>query len=153
MDDRGIDRAAVRRGDAQLARGGRRQVVDDHVGARGQPQEHLLALVGREVEADALLRMAVGDQRAARPAAHQRPRRVPRGRLDLDHLGAEVGEDMRRERRGDHGAELDHAAPGEGFGTAHSALDKDNALYIKSGLVGFFVVMASKRRIHESEQR
>jgi hypothetical protein len=38
------------------------------------------------------------------------------GRFDLDHLGAELGEDARGERPGDERAEFDDLEAGEGFG-------------------------------------
>ena len=37
------------------------------------------------------------------------------GRFDLDHLGAELGEDAGTERAGDQGAEFQHLDAGEGF--------------------------------------
>ena len=52
-------------------------------------------------------RMAI---HAAAPAAH----RVALGRLHLDHLGAEVGQQPGGEGRGDVVAELDDLQPGEG---------------------------------------
>ena len=81
----------------------RREVLYDDVGACDQPLERVPALVGLQVERDALL-AAVQPDEVARLPLHGRvvPARevaLPRP-LDLDHPGAEVGQLARRERRG-----------------------------------------------------
>ena len=64
-----------------------------------------VALVAQEVEGDARqLRM--------RPGPHD-PVRVTPVILDDDHVRAEVGEDLRRQRTHDDGGQVEHAPPGE----------------------------------------
>ena len=70
------------------------------------------AQVGRAlgVERDAALVAVVGLEVRAVEAALEGAERVAGARLlDLDHVGAEVGEQHRRRRAGDEGALLEHA--------------------------------------------
>ncbi len=100
------------------------EVVQEHVGAVGQPAEGGPARLGREVERD----------RALVPVDAQVVRRlvgvaVGRGRpatglvaavraLDLDHVGAEVAELHPAERTGEHARGVEHGQPVERSGVA-----------------------------------
>src|SRR3989442_52757 len=70
------------------------EVLEHHVGLRHQRGEDLLALGMAQVETDALL-AAVVDREVHALAAHHRrmaARLLTAGRLDLDDLGAEIGQ-------------------------------------------------------------
>ena len=93
-------------------------VLDQDIGVRQQPGEHLLAGRLLEIDRDAALaaldrhrlqRHAVGEQ------AHL-AHRVALGRLDLDDLGAEVGQQPATGRAGEGVAQLDHAHAGQRAG-------------------------------------
>jgi hypothetical protein len=43
---------------------------------------------------------------------------APTGQLDLDHVGAEVGQERRGKRTGHHRAQIDHAQPDERAGVS-----------------------------------
>ena len=86
--------------------------LDQHVGARGQPARQLEVARVAEVERERAL-VAVEPEVVGRLALA--PRRAPRARvvaavgaLDLDHVGAEVAEQHRRERPGEHAREVGH---------------------------------------------
>jgi hypothetical protein len=93
------------------------EILEEHIGAFQQPV-HGLAILGLgEVEHDAAL--AAVEQRKERGShAAERAGLVARGRLDLDHLGAELGED--------------HAAGWAHHHVGH--LDDPHALERQSGL-------------------
>ena len=81
-----------------------------------QPVHDVDALVGREVEHDAALAAVVEleqrvDVEVAAEHALERSGRIALGRLDLDDVGAPVGEDAARTRAGDPHAELDDPDP------------------------------------------
>ena len=79
--------------------------------------------VGAQVELDAALAAIVGDEvRAVLPAA-EAAERIALRRLDLDDLGAEIGQHQARERRRDHRAQLDdaHALENVGHRQGYSA--------------------------------
>ncbi len=88
--------------------------LDDDVGGDGQrgdvdPLQVHRPLAGGEVgEARAALR--IGDTADERPATAQR---VAAARLDLDHVGAEVGQQPAGVRRSEVVAQLQHADAGE----------------------------------------
>src|SRR5580700_8597233 len=71
--------------------------------------------IGFEVDGDAAL-VAVESAEEASSKADQPPGRIARHRLDLDHVGAEVGEDQARARTHDGVAEFEHADAGKGQG-------------------------------------
>ena len=71
------------------------------------------AVVGLEVDGDAAL-VAVEGAEEAGGKADQPPGRVARHRLDLDHVGAEIGEDQACARTHDGVAEFEHANAGKG---------------------------------------
>ena len=79
--------------DAELVRNAGPERVDDHVGVRREPKEGVPPALGLQVEARAL--------RAA-PRAIREPRRRPpitADRSDLDHLRAEIAQDLRAAAR------------------------------------------------------
>jgi hypothetical protein len=93
--DRAVDEVGSQRdrriGIDTPTRGARRWSRDDeHVGARYESMERGEGAGIAEIEHDTAL--APQPQRARR----QRPEPIATGRLDLDHLSAEVGEDHRR---------------------------------------------------------
>ncbi len=119
---RGIDHPGVRRRDRRIVEPEPDQPADlevlhHHVRAGGErPGAGEVVRVG-EVERDAALaavagvevgRRAVGGERRP-PAAGL----VAAGRLDLDHVGAEVGEGLADPRPGEHPRELQHPQPGQ----------------------------------------
>ena len=88
-----------------------RQVLQEHVGFRQQPVEHVPRRVLLDVEREALLG-AIGPDEVRRQAFH-RPVVAARGvaaarALDLDHARTELGELARGKRPGNHLLERDH---------------------------------------------
>ena len=117
-DETGIDLAQVLVAEAPPLQGARPEVLDDHVGARDEPAGELLPLLLPQVQGDGLL--VAGDDGPPEgaplltvPAPY--PHGVAFARwLDLDDLGAEVGEELAAERAGEQAAHLDHAHAFEG---------------------------------------
>ena len=123
-------------------------VLHEHVRAREEPAQHLAPGLRLEVQAQASLvavdrevvgrlarvagnsaRVALGiRQRPASGCAGERrspgARAVALGRLDLDHVGAEVGQQHRAVGPGEHGREVAHddAREWSGRGVAHTRL-------------------------------
>ncbi len=100
------------------------EVLDQHVGAVHEPQEHLAVRLGLEVEGDRLL-VAVGREEVRRLAIvlgpdERRPPApgvVPVARcLDLDDPGAEVAQHHRGVRSGQRAGEVDDQDPVERAG-------------------------------------
>jgi hypothetical protein len=95
----------------------RAQVLDHHVRLADEVEHQLLAARLAQVERDAPLaaRLHRPEQLASAvltvPPAAQLVGLV--GRLDLDHVGAEVGHQPPCERTGDQRADLEHAHPVE----------------------------------------
>ena len=104
--------------DAALVEPARPHGLDHRVGSRDQLEEHRPALVGAEVEHDRSLAPADVEVHQ-RGALDDRPGHLPdvvaRGRLDLDDVGAEVGERGGDRARAEHRA-LDDPDAGEGSG-------------------------------------
>ena len=115
--DRG-DRGGVEAEGGHHARGRR---LDEHVGTRGQVAQRRPPVVVGQVEHDAALAQAPGlpEQRtlgvALAPVDERRheSRGAPAGRLDLDHLGTQVGENPPG-RLGQRPGEVEHPEVGEG---------------------------------------
>ncbi len=112
VDDAGIGRAHVVSPEFEPAHRRRADVVHEDVGVAAQFQhgvapgrllhvEHHAALVAVDLQID----------RAHAGAAHRAAgaHDVARGRLDLDHVGAVVAEDLGRERPHQHGRHVDDA--------------------------------------------
>jgi len=105
-DQPGIAPLQLGRAEALLLQEAVAEVLEEHV-RRGQQAVHRLAPLGRrEIERDAALaaveQREEGDPHAAEPAGL-----VAGRRLDLDHLGAELGQDHAAGRPHDHVAHLD----------------------------------------------
>jgi hypothetical protein len=84
------------------------KILDENVGGLDQFVEKLAILVLRRVEGDralvAIVRLIVGTIQTALEGAE---RVAAAGALDLDHVGAEIGQIHRRRRAGDEGSHLD----------------------------------------------
>ena len=98
---------------AELAQRDVAEVLHEHVGAGDELIERGAALGAGGVEHDRFLAAVEGGEEGAAHAA-QVARLVALGRLDLDHLGAEEGEEHAAGRAHDHVGHLDHADPGKG---------------------------------------
>ena len=87
-------------------------VVHDDVGAVGELAQLRATVVRREVEHDAALAPVAVEEHRAHARVDARSEiagEVAGRRLDLDHVGAEVGEQQRAVRPGDHRGEVDDA--------------------------------------------
>jgi len=102
---------------AQPVHGAGCVVFQNEVGGGRQPVEQGPALVGFQIDGEAAL-VAVEGQKKSRGKADAPPRRVAVGRFDLDHVGAEVGEDQARRWAHDGVAEFEHANAGKRQGLA-----------------------------------
>ena len=103
-------------GETELPDRARPEIGDERVGARDDPMEIGAAGGGGEIERDALLAAVEAREiGVVRPDAMRADvaRDVAFGRLDLDHLGAEIGEHQAAIRPGQHVADLDDANAGE----------------------------------------
>src|SRR5690606_14632198 len=91
------------------------EVLDQHVGVPDQCHQPVQAVRRLQVEHDAVLVAVVRGELGGvlTTGPFPAPHRVAGGRLDLGHLGTEVGEDLAGVRPGDVLTELDHAQPGE----------------------------------------
>ena len=110
--------------------------MNQDVGPRDEPLQ--LAAIACVIERDApLVGVEVEEEPACfaiRLAAWKRPTRsrgIARGRLDLDHVGAEVGHELRAVGGGNHLTELENA---ETFESLHgrSSLPAADALALTS---------------------
>ena len=113
VDDARVARAHLLVADPEPVGAADLEVLDHRVGARAQLEGERAPLLLREVDRARAL-AAVDRQVVGRlPAGERRPpgaRLVTaRGPLDLDHLGAEVGEHHRAVGPGEHPREVDHA--------------------------------------------
>src|SRR4029077_3850848 len=92
------------------------EVLDHDVHERHEPLEQRLPGRLAKIARHGLLVPSL-DGPEERIAVDERPDRAhevaPTGKLDLDDLGAEIGEQRRGERRADAGAEIEHADAGE----------------------------------------
>ena len=105
---------------APFLHGAGAEVLEQEVRFRHQRLQDFLAFGLAQVERDRFL--VAGDDRppqrlAVRLLATPDPHRVALARrLDLDHFGAEVAEQLAAEGTREQGAEFDHAQPGERAG-------------------------------------
>jgi len=113
-DDPLVQRPELRVGQAEPLHDARPEVLPDDVRLPHEIVEHLAAAVARQIERERLLvtvdrqevrRLAVGQER--RP--HDPHRVAAVGVLDLDDLGAQVGEQHRAVRAGQHPGKVQHA--------------------------------------------
>ena len=103
--------------EAEPFHGARREVLDQHVGAGDQPAQDFLAAVGLQVEHDAAL-VAVHHQEGRGLVADLRRHGMPgvvavRPFLDLDDVGAHVGEHQGAGRTSHHMGEIDDLQAGQ----------------------------------------
>ena len=92
-------------------------ILEQDVGAGEELEQDGTARLRAQVELDAALAAVVGDEiRAVLPAAEIAERIAALRMLDLDHVGAEIGEHHAGERRRDHRAQLDHVHALEDIG-------------------------------------
>ena len=87
-------------------------VFQDDVGRRRQPMQQRAAFVRFQVDGDAALVAIEGGEESG-GKAEQPPGGVAVRRLDLDHIGAEIGQDQARSRAHDGVAEFEHANAGK----------------------------------------
>ena len=108
-----------------------------------------------EVEHDAAL--AAVEQREERGShAAERAGLVARGRLDLDHLGAELGEDHAASRAHHHVGHLDdpHALERQsGFSHAVLPIPLAAAHYALTGRVENTILVSAHSRLHDANAR
>lgn len=97
VHQRGVERGDIRIGQPQARHGLGAGIADEYVGRAGQAPERVASAFQIEVQHDAAL-AAVGVQEhgahAAMPGRAQVADAVALGRLDLDHLGAHVPQDL-----------------------------------------------------------
>jgi hypothetical protein len=126
----GMSRPDGRRGEAERGGACTRQVLDQHVGARAQGVDPV-----RRVGADghaALVRVPVeeGQRAVGRGDVAGEGRAVPSDvatvELDLEHVGAEVGEDARRQGT-PHVSQIDDMQMGERAGHPRSLPERRSA--------------------------
>jgi hypothetical protein len=102
-------------GQAEPLRRGRREVLQQHVAAADQALEDRLALRRLQVQGQAALAAVGAEEIGSAPVHHRRPAAVlVAGEvLDLDHLGAEVGEELAAGWAGQHAAEVEDPGPAQ----------------------------------------
>ncbi len=128
VDERRVDLGQGRVVEAEPVEPADAEVLDEHVGAPQEAPQHGRAVGCLEVEPDRAL-VAVDrevvrggpgivrpGQSRADPWRAPRPRPVPVGRLDLDHVGPEVGEEHRAEGSREDRRAVGDADPGQGSG-------------------------------------
>jgi len=108
IDDSRIDLLQVLPVQAHLLHGRGPEVLHNHVGLLDHLDQDVLGLLVLEVQHDPFLVAVEADEVAAEVLVHLPGKRpelagiVPVGRLDVDDLGPEVGEDHRRRGGGQH---------------------------------------------------
>jgi hypothetical protein len=111
IDDARIDRRHILKAQAQPRHGLRPDIVDQHVHALGQPQQHLPAFRGLQVHDDAAL-TAVGVQEhpahLAAAAGANLPDDVALRAFHLDDVGAHVAKNRGGVRTHHHRGEIEH---------------------------------------------
>ena len=95
------------------------KVLDDDIGCRGEPAYRLDCLRRLEIERNALFSGIELTETGARAIAQRwaRAHHVAFGRLDLDHLGSQIGEQARAMRTRDRRRKIEHTKGLQG--TAH----------------------------------
>ena len=109
--------------DAPFVERARLEILDQDVGALQQLHQHGAPAFGGEVEPDRTL-VAVDADEIGRVFAVERRSPVAHlvagGRLDLDHVGAVIGENLRAIGSAEHPREIDHAQSGHRAGGVFS---------------------------------
>jgi len=95
------------------------EILDQHVGGLNQLQRNVLLALEIEFHAELVPAVYAEPDGVAPDRRTPAPERIASGRLDLDHLGAEIGQDVRAEWRRDVVAELQNPEPGERAGAGH----------------------------------
>jgi hypothetical protein len=116
IDDVGPDRLHRIVGEAQLGDRLAAHRVDEDVGSRDECAQHRLVRLVAQVEHQAALAAVHVDEDAAharRGADGDVARVVAARRLDLDHVGAHIGHDLRRIGAEHHAREIDDADAGK----------------------------------------
>ena len=105
--------------DAPFVQRARLEILDQDIGRLEQLHQHRAAAGGCEIEADRALVAVDADEigrillmEGRAPIASF----IARGRLDLDHIGAVVGEDLRAIGTAKHARKIDHSQSGHGTG-------------------------------------
>ena len=96
------------------------EALDEQVGGRNERPDDLGRLRIPQVEAEALLVAGVDLPVRADALGLPGPQRVALGRLDLDHVGAEVAEHLREDVAGKEAREVEDAHPVQGAATLGS---------------------------------
>src|SRR5215472_91832 len=111
IDQLGFDRRERFVIEAKPAHHARPEILDDHIGGGGESPDRVDGWRRLEIEDDALFpgielaKAGAGAVPQWWPGAHH----VALGRLHLDHLGAEIGQQARTMRSGDRGREIEYA--------------------------------------------
>ena len=85
------------------------KVLDEHVGRGDEPQQRILGGGVAQVEHERALVARVGLPVQREAGVAPVAQRIARRRLDLDHVGAEVGELQRQHVAGDQARQIEHA--------------------------------------------
>ena len=96
---------------AESVHGAGRVVLDHGVGSRHKSMQQIAAFGRLEIDGEAAL-VAIEGWEEARAKADQPARRVTIRRLDLDHIGTEIGKDQACGRTHNSMAEFQHANAG-----------------------------------------
>ena len=116
IDDARIDLAQALIVDAELGLDVGAEVLDHDVGLRGEALEHLEALRVLQVERHrALVAVQILEVRAMARAARLLAGRVLQQRIDLDDIGAPVGELPHAGRPRTDAGEVEHGEAGKGL--------------------------------------
>src|SRR5581483_3250335 len=121
------------RAEAVLLGGAGPKALHEHVGAVDEPHQLLGSLHAREVEDERALACVRGEEHRTLAVEERRPpctRVVPAGRLDLDHVRAERGEQLRARRTGERGGDVDDEPPLERM-EAHGVRRSKRSVSIK----------------------
>ena len=121
MNEPGKFRAQHLVADAPFVERARLEILDQHVGALEHLHQHRAPALGGEVEPDRAL-VAVDADEIGRVFAMERRAPVAHlvagGRLDLDHVGAVIGEDLRAVGPAENPRQIDHAQSGHRAGVS-----------------------------------
>ena len=128
-DDARVQRAQILEAEAQLLHHALAEVARHHVRGGRQPPRDRVALGVLQIEGDRALVAVVRQQEAAHPRLAAAG--AARARLDLDHLGAHVGEQLGRVRTLLRDREVEDADPFER--PAHATTPSARSAAIASG--------------------
>ncbi len=115
-DESGIFREQHIGAEPDLLERARPKILDQHVRAGDEAQQCVLRAVVAEVEHDRALVARVGLPVQLPASVTPVAQRIARGRLDLDDVGAEIGELKRKHVAGDQPRQVEHAHTGQRSG-------------------------------------